>query len=220
MGKRRTRKLSKWEVVSLVLVVIAFIGWQGGSRLYMEHQATSAEEFKESQRQTFEPGETMVLDSAADEAEREGQEHAYGAGFSWHGTLEATVLDATLYPSYREAGIDEGSLILPPMGDAVGYLECNIRIRNVDATSTYEAGRPDRFLFFIFLGADMAYFSGTPAGADATSAYAFDLAQGQEAVYKVGYHVYGSESVDRLKVGATGKYTARIDVVDKTGEVS
>lgn len=207
----------------LVIALVAAVGF-GGMKAYEFVQNEKIAGEKRAFNASAQPGEALTLDSAKDNVVLSNGE-SYEAFFGWTGKMEAAITEAKLYGSIDQAKKDlrAGSWLYEETGN---LLVCTVRIKNIDAESTYE---PEHGWFNItFLGLptpyEYAYFDGAPKNAkpDQGENTYFDLPQGQEATYHVGFLIDNPGSdLSNLWVYAgvnhPYKYRFKLDIEDLRG---
>ena len=184
---------------------------------------------KNEMKKTWSLGDTAAFDGDEEDAALLPSGASYSAGFSWSGKLEVTVESCELYRGFTATGLPESGYTGPADKDAIQFVVCKVRMRNVDAVSGDEQ-RPNRFNISFLRGMDpvsseISYFDGTPVDADpdGSEALFFDLAQGEEREYTLGFMLdEAPKTADGLKLrayvdGASGwdKYTFKFDAVDR-----
>lgn len=227
--QKRSRKLSRKEKVTLVILLVAIAVGIGAWQWFLQQRAADREAFEEAQKQQFAMGDAVVLDSAQDESavdtesafDTEGV--PYMAGFPWRGRMEVTVQSAKLYDTAAAAGIDEKKLF---MGNTPGlpFLLIEVTIKNIDAEQmSSQSGKNWSNISFIRVPGllDLSYFDGTPPGANPSEWYCFALDKGSEATYHLGGFVDPTDAdhpFDTLTLGGSSdKYTVKLDIQDMRG---
>lgn len=221
--QKRSRKLSRKEKVALVVVAVAVVAGMGLRQWYLQQRESERAAFEQSQKEDFAMGETVQLDSVKEEGAVDGgsplyaSDVAYGAGFPWKGILEATVRTAALYDTPEEAGFGDKDLV--QNGSSDGFLlVCEVTLKNINAdpfkTST---GKSWFNISFIGPSGGPNYFDGTPPGANPSEGFSFDLAQGVEKTYRLGWLVDEEHMPTMLKLGAVDKYAVKLDIQDLRG---
>lgn len=183
--------IRKKEVVALALIVVALcvagFAYLGASSTLPEQE----QQFQKSVNQTFQIGDTLVLDSKQDESATFNG-NTYAAKFEWNGTMEVTVESAELAPPP-----DNPQYAIPVVEDYIP-LTCKIRIKNIDGKSKSPIQSDLPYRFFITsvflpdisdLSCELVYFDGTPTDAPEKQAYTFDLKPGEEKTYTVCYAI-------------------------------
>lgn len=207
----------------LAIALVAAVGF-GGMKAYEFVQNEKIAEEKRAFNASAQPGEALTLDSAKDNVVLSNGE-SYEAFFGWTGKMEVAVTDAKLYGNIDQAKEDlkSGSWLYEETGN---LLVCTVKIKNIDAESTYE---PEHGWFNItFLGLptpyEYAYFDGTPKGAksDQGESTYFDLPPGQEATYRVGFLIDnpGSDLSDLWVYAGVNhpyKYRFKLEIEDLRG---
>ena len=87
---------------------------------------------------SVDPGQTLLLDSTEDLQQKPQ------AFFPWDGSLAVTLVECDVYENMQEAGIDSSNRFYRDNGPASGskwkYIQCSLKIENIDATPEGEDG--------------------------------------------------------------------------------
>ena len=148
---------------------------------------------------SVDPGQTLLLDSA-DDLQQKPQ-----AYFPWNGSLAVTLVGCDVYENMQEAGIDSSSPSYRDNGPASGskwkYIQCSLKIENIDATPEGEDGLfgIDTFGLFVEGGSNdfwdstqrrpVEYFDGYIENATEKDQYRFKLSVGEERLLTIGFWV-------------------------------
>lgn len=229
----------EWVALGVVVaVVVVGVGFHFAKQAFEQHEL---DQIATASNQMVEMGESMLLDADADRNDTVGNLD-YVAGLPWNGTLEVSVISATLYDSPEDAGLSsEAAGFASPFDslDGTAFLLCEVSITNIDATPDHLAsGGESWFSISFFESSDwpyLDYFDGAPEGAAERDLWYFDLPQGESKTFHIGYVCPNDEfSVLRmeeslrdgllyLSAGVAGdsvrdeKYRFHLDVTDKRG---
>lgn len=223
------------EAVTLAVLVVLAIGGGGGYLAYREVSTAqikaAADQYQEDHSYRFQVGDAVKLDSAEDDQGLDPS-HGFHAGFDWKGTMVATVVKTAEYPSLAAAGATAGRRLdghpmdyddsLDYQGSPVRYVECDLKLENVDAAQEFpEPGLGDKggYAFnsgvFNLASTDsddrpfmdgFVWFDGEIPDAPPNDGFCFTLKPGQERTLKMIYAVPKSVPTDHLamRIGASG----------------
>lgn len=225
-SRRRTAKpLSKREIRSAFLIAgalfVAFCAFGPPRTLIM---SALLEQDMARHNQTCPMGATVPLDSKKDDEKIIGGT-PYSADFLWDGRMDAMVASARYFEGLEALRQSWGSSEswMEGLPSSHGYLLCEIRLRNVNATPCWKdrAGNP-RFFISIFGAApsgELVGFDGTCEDASPEELFYFDLPQGAERTYRVAYDMGAARDVrtDKLALyaassSATEKYRFALEL--------
>lgn len=204
--------ISMGSIAGLVVVLSAVVVV---TSMFQSVESDQIESYSDSHTYSFALGQTASLDSSEDE---EGKAYDWEAGFSWSGTLAATLNDVMFY---RPGSKGDFNGLVDEDGkadfsseeiDSSVLLVAIFKIKNIDAkkidadSSGFNASV---FLPDAAIAAVPSYVDfGDAALKKATEkdGFSFYLDQGKESIIKLGWVIPESELSSDMKitVGATG----------------
>lgn len=174
----------------MVAVVVVGVGFHFAKQAFEQHEL---DQIATASNQMVEMGESMLLDADADRNDTVGNLD-YVAALPWNGTLEVSVVSATLYDSPEDVGLDSETTNFDGAFDAsydAAFLLCEVSITNIDATPNHPASGGENWFSATFLNASSGfaffYFDGTPEGAAERDTWYFDLPQGETKTFRFGF---------------------------------
>lgn len=163
-------------------------------------------------------GETFELTGYdTDLPENEEYEYTYLSGgyLGWYGTLSLRFSNPRLYPTPKEAGIEDESLMdsFEEFPDNTKFFTIDVDIENIDASALNQGGESERPPTWInphfYLKPDdttveafCVWNNSTPQEADETAGLYFDVPVGQRSTVRFGYLVlwpYNKKARNELK---------------------
>lgn len=152
---------------------------------------------------SVEMGHPLLLDS-----EEDCQQNPE-ACFSWDGSLSVTLVSCELYSDMEAAGIDAENSFYRTIDSLPGsgwvYLQCELRVDNIGATSRGDDGMFDASTFGLFveggsnefydssLKRPVDYFDGCPESSDEKKKLFFELPKGEGKNFHIGFFVQESD---------------------------
>ena len=148
---------------------------------------------------SVDPGQTLLLDSTEDLQQKPQ------AFFPWDGSLAVTLVECDVYENMQEAGIDSSNRFYRDNGPASGskwkYIQCSLKIENIDATPEGEDGLFGIDVFHLMVAGgssdfwdstqprQVEYFDGYIENATEKDCYRFKLPVGEERLLTIGFWV-------------------------------